>query len=189
MCTAAILATQYPDGGGLQWGGRYLHVVLPILIPLGVMALVAALDRQPVMLRRLTVAALVVAVIGNLTALVIATHTVRDLNFASVESVRAFADQHRSGDGAELIVASDVTPLGRFSWDGLPEERQLYVPEDEWRDFGRQLAASDVDRIGVATTRSAAEITRALAIPVTVTADQLNDVGTLRLLVVEVQRT
>ena len=189
LCTAAILATQYPDGGGLQWGGRYLHVVLPLVIPLAAIALGAALGRQSVTVRRATAAVLVVAVVGNLIALVLATHNVRDLNLASVESVRAFADRQRPGGGDRPIVVSDVTPLGRLSWDGLPDERQLYVPEDEWRTFGRQLAASDVDRIVVATTRSANEITTALAIPVTVAADELNDVGTLRLLVVEVQRT
>lgn len=35
MFTLAILATQYPEGGGLEWGGRFLS---PALVPLAVLA-------------------------------------------------------------------------------------------------------------------------------------------------------
>jgi hypothetical protein len=35
LFTVAILATQYPEGGGLEWGGRYLS---PALVPLAVLA-------------------------------------------------------------------------------------------------------------------------------------------------------
>ena len=193
LCSAAVLATQYSDGGGLQWGGRYLHVVMPLVIPLVVIAggnALAGLAHPPV--RRIVAAGLSVAVAGNLAALLVAAHGVRRLNAESVTSVRAFAAAHHddatAGDGGGPIIVSDVTPLGRLSWDGLPEERQLYVPENEWHALGERLTGSHIDRIVVATTRPTAEIERALAVPLTVTVDELNAVGTLRLLVVEVDR-
>ena len=56
--TVAILATQYAEGGGAEWGGRYLS---PALVPLAVLAvagLAAAVDRAPPASRRRVVALL-----------------------------------------------------------------------------------------------------------------------------------
>ncbi len=47
LFVAAILATQYPEAGGLEWGGRFLS---PVLVPLAVLAaagLARALDQVP----------------------------------------------------------------------------------------------------------------------------------------------
>jgi len=58
---AAIVATQYAEGGGLEWGGRFLS---PVLVPMAVLAasgLVRALDSVP-RPERTAAVALVVAV-------------------------------------------------------------------------------------------------------------------------------
>jgi hypothetical protein len=62
LYVAAILATQYPEGGGLEWGGRFLS---PIVVPLAVLAaagLVRVLDAVPRPDRRQATA--LVAVMG-----------------------------------------------------------------------------------------------------------------------------
>ena len=76
LCAAAVLATQYSEGGGVEWGGRFLS---PLLVPLAVLAvagLVRALDAVPGPARRPATALLVavglvsatfaVASVGNL---------------------------------------------------------------------------------------------------------------------------
>lgn len=51
LFTAAVVATQYPEGGGLEWGGRYLS---PAIVPLAVLAaagLLRAVNGAPGSLR------------------------------------------------------------------------------------------------------------------------------------------
>lgn len=76
LCAAAVLATQYSEGGGVEWGGRFLS---PLLVPIAVLAvagLVRALDAVPSPARQRATALLValgvvsatfaVASVGNL---------------------------------------------------------------------------------------------------------------------------
>lgn len=39
LFTAAVVATQYDVGGGVEWGGRYFALMLPLLVPVLVQAL------------------------------------------------------------------------------------------------------------------------------------------------------
>lgn len=59
LCAAAVLATQYSEGGGVEWGGRFLS---PLLVPIAVLAvagLVRALEAVPGTARRPATALLV----------------------------------------------------------------------------------------------------------------------------------
>ena len=42
----AVLATQYPVGGSMEWGGRFFHVGLPLVVPVLLLAVAAARRRQ-----------------------------------------------------------------------------------------------------------------------------------------------
>jgi hypothetical protein len=62
LFVAAIVATQYPEGGGLEWGGRFLSPVVVGLAVLAAAGLVRALDEVPRPDRRQATA--LVAVVG-----------------------------------------------------------------------------------------------------------------------------
>lgn len=59
LCALAVLGTQYSEGGGVEWGGRFLS---PLLVPVAVLAvggLVRSLDAVPSPARRPATAVLV----------------------------------------------------------------------------------------------------------------------------------
>ena len=76
LCAGAALATQYSEGGGVEWGGRFLSPLLVPIAVLGVAGLVRSLDAVPGPARRPATALLValglvsatfaVASVGNL---------------------------------------------------------------------------------------------------------------------------
>ena len=124
----AVLATQYDDGGGLQWGGRYLA---PLLVPVAAVvgAAVGARLARP---ERLAVGAVLAA-----TALlaVVTTDEVRSLNAGAMDDVAALGEP-------VLLVRGDH--LARLDWQGWPERCWL-------ADDGDLAGAIDVlARAGVA---------------------------------------
>ena len=106
LFTGAVLVTQYADGGGLQWGGRYLA---PLLVPLGALAAGGLVARLPSRDERAAVVALLAA-----TALLglLVTDEVRQGNARAVERVEALG--HPAG-----LVAGEH--LARLDWRGWPE--------------------------------------------------------------------
>jgi hypothetical protein len=128
LFAAAILATQYPEGGGLEIGGRFFA---PVAIPVAVLA-VAGLDRfwrtrpaeerptaRPMIVARLSslgwpVPALMV-VLGLLVpagGAAVATESSRSRHAGIVASV---ADMH-----AETVITLEPA-LGRIAWRTTPE--------------------------------------------------------------------
>ena len=47
LYTAALFATQYPDGGNFQWGGRFLTPLVVPLAAVAAMGLGALVERRP----------------------------------------------------------------------------------------------------------------------------------------------
>ncbi|CAA9231167.1 MAG: hypothetical protein AVDCRST_MAG76-1249 [uncultured Acidimicrobiales bacterium] len=111
----AILATQYSFGGGVEWGGRFYAVVLPLASPVAV----AALWPDSPGWWRTPVAPPVMAAVG-LTALV------------SVGGLLAIRSGHDSAAsvGRELARAAAASPPGR---PGDPDHRAVVVgPQRLW---------------------------------------------------------
>lgn len=179
IAVAGVLATQYADGGGLQWGGRYLHVALPAAIVLAAVGVGAAAP-APASRLRLVAALVAVATIGNIAAMSVSLSGVRSLNTASVDSVWEFVERRGDVSGGEAVVATDVTPLGRMSWERVRSLRLLRVSDAaDWSELGERLAPGT--RLVVATDRSLDSVLADLGVPVEVIATEVNSVGTLRL--------
>jgi hypothetical protein len=101
----AVLLTQYDDGGGLQWGGRYLA---PLVVPIGTLAAMGVVRVLPAVADRRAVSVLLAAtgVLG-----LVVTDEVRQVNDRAVDAVE------RTGEPV-VLVAGDQ--LARLDWRGWP---------------------------------------------------------------------
>jgi len=115
-----LALTIYADGGAVQWGGRFFHVLLPALVPLVILGLARArdaLDRP--MARVATAAVCVVTCCFSVTALH-ANSKLREANRDLVDQTEQFA-RRDSGSGLPLVVVARLKPDGtsRVYWNEL----------------------------------------------------------------------
>jgi hypothetical protein len=103
----AVLATQHPDGGGLEWGGRYFS---PVLVALGALAS-GGLWRLWQADKAVRVAAAAVLVVPTLAG-VVAADRIRERN----ADVVAYVDQLDAP-----VVITDQPALPRIAWSTVPE--------------------------------------------------------------------
>jgi hypothetical protein len=102
----AVVATQYDDGGGLQWGGRYFA---PLLVPVGAVAAVGLLRVLPsVPARRAGGALLAATALGSL----VITDQIRETNLKVVHQVDA------AGQPVVLVAGEQIA---RLDWSRWPE--------------------------------------------------------------------
>ena len=123
LFTAAVLVTQYPQGGGLEWGGRFFA---PLLAPLAVLAAAGLVrpEREATLGRRMAVPVLVLF----LLPLVLGVNAVRD--------GRAYGDRVVDDvvSHSTEVVVTDVDALPLFAWRHDAAHRWLLVPAAERAD-------------------------------------------------------
>lgn len=141
---AAVTFTQYDNGGGATWGGRFFAVGLPLIVPLAVVGwydLLHGLDGGA--RRALQVASAVsVVVLG-----VLAVASMRDQRSAVedlVDSVVAARAEAGSGAAAPVISTSGIPT--RFAWEHIDNGVWLTI---EPRNLSRYL-----ERLGEASDRA-----------------------------------
>jgi hypothetical protein len=146
----AVWATSYPVGGSAEWGGRYFHALLPLVTPVAVAALAAALPSLGRSSARVAVAGLVVV---SLALTVLEVRVALNLRLRAETVVTRVADAAElvdPGDGADPVVVSRNPGLARASFDLLDERRFLYVSTDtspeDLRDLGTGLADLGIER-------------------------------------------
>lgn len=94
LATALIAATTYADGGAVTWGGRFYHLLLPLVIPLAVLGLRRAGDVLP---RRAGVIALVLVLLISASTSVFALRAqvqLRSTLGGVAEHTLDFAERH-----------------------------------------------------------------------------------------------
>lgn len=155
-----VIATSYTAGGGAEWGGRYFHIVLPLLVPPALLGLRAGrerLDGHSALAATVAVGILAAAPTG------LALRSVADLHRGSERTVqvvlqqlaiaeRAMADEPGgpSGDGGDLVVVSARPTFGRFAWDRLDGIRLLSVADPTRLDVALDgVTVTDVQRLVV----------------------------------------
>jgi len=143
LFAAAILATQYPEGGGLEIGGRFFA---PVAIPVAVLA-VAGLDRfwrarpaaVPARMSSPGWALPAVVVVAGLLvpagAAAVATESLRSRHAGIVASV---ADMH-----ADTVITLEPS-LGRIAWRTVPETDWVTATDVE----DAQGIAGELSRLG-----------------------------------------
>jgi hypothetical protein len=149
---AAIVAlTQYAEGGGAEWGWRYVALVIPVATPLALAGLSRVVDLQrhganpatgptgptsPTVATarstgRVFIVALCAVSMAGTVVSVRALHGHRARSAARVEAVAEVAAGTTAGDGGLPVVVSPLFSLGRFSWDHLEAQRQLRLSATE----------------------------------------------------------
>jgi hypothetical protein len=141
LTALAILATTYSVGGGVEWGGRFFHLLLPLVVPVVVLGLDrarASLPDEPVRPglritpRQVAVGAVLVATASLSVLSLRAVHSTRTTADQVVEAALAAADEARpAADGGAPVVISDARPFARAAWDSFTDYRMLRVPSDE----------------------------------------------------------
>lgn len=142
-----IVATQYPVGGSMEWGGRFFHLVLPVLVPVLLVSVAAAGRRLDRVTARISLASLATV---SVVLVVFAVGTiVRIHSFTAdlVDNVVELADSTASADDpGGPVVVSNMEAVGRLAWRQAVQARYLKVTESE--DLGvvsERLAAAGVE--------------------------------------------
>ncbi|MEY2426639.1 MAG: hypothetical protein QOI61_2211 [Actinomycetota bacterium] len=127
-----VLATQYEHGGGLEWGGRYFAIALPLAIPIALVGL-AALPRS-----------LVVGVaVATLALSTLAVAELRDTHRATTRVLDAI-----DAEGGALAITT-AGELPRLDWAAADRRQWLLVPPDDVATLLRRLPAAGVHRVVV----------------------------------------
>jgi MFS family permease len=142
---AAVLATQYEDGGGAQWGFRYAAVALPLLVPLAFLGLAEARDRldptTSVIATRL-VAVLCVGAFG------LALRTLHADHGATVHAIGAITDVVEDSD-RPVVVTYDPA-VGRLAWSSILDGQDWVLAEPgEMTSFAERLTRDGGDVVFV----------------------------------------
>ncbi|MHB8464581.1 MAG: hypothetical protein ACYDD7_07045, partial [Acidimicrobiales bacterium] len=128
-----VVLTEYAAGGGLEWGGRYFALGIPVVAPL----VVVGLTRARVLAVGLGAVMAVVAVLGVVE--------LRD-GRAATRALQAQVRRCGSEAGASGSAALDRRPLV------VAPER--FFPQLDWMDFGRYLwLAPDRSHMGESLAR------------------------------------
>jgi hypothetical protein len=144
----AVLLTQDYGGGGVQWGGRYLFLALPAVVPPAVAAITLAVERID---RRTAIAVVTALVIGAAALSVTSIRLIADRHVATeglvITVAEAAATAGPAGDGGGPVVFSPFTNIGRVAWETVGDVRYLLMYEEDVVEYIDRFAAlSDIER-------------------------------------------
>lgn len=137
---AAVLATQYAEGGAGEWGGRYFALALPLVVPLALLGWrslgLVLPPAAPALHGAVVVAALALAVV--------ALRTVDDLQEGATRNVEAIEALRAEVGGAEpASILTTEGAAGRFAWEHLDEGSWHTVAATRLATYSERLAALD----------------------------------------------
>lgn len=130
----AVVATQYRQGGGLEWGARYLAIAVPLAVPVAALGFASAFDRlEPERARVIGGSVLVVtAVLGVASA---RSRAETDRASRQVESaIVALAEPSSLGpldDDRRPIVVSTEFAVPQALWHIYADHRWVRLRDDE----------------------------------------------------------
>ena len=147
-----VLATQYSTGGTGEWGGRYFALIVPVAVPV---LLLAATSRVQALAPPARVVALGAVVACSLALAGMAVKSLRANHQAKLQVIAAIERAGREappGDGAKPVVVGTGVGLARQAWPIFDEHRWLLVSSSELRGLVTDLVSSRVDRIVLVTS-------------------------------------
>ena len=139
LATLGVLATQYDNGGGLNWGARFLAPALPMLAVL----LAATLQRVRSSLphgRTLGLAVVGLAAVTTVASLV-GDATLRTSTDDAIDRVAAGAD-------TGVVVTASIA-LPRLAWRTYPGVDYVVVPHGDGDTIRAALQRTGIDRVDV----------------------------------------
>lgn len=150
--TLAVVATQYSVGASGDFGGRYLHLIVPTLVVVGVLGIDTAVRGQSQQLRRALIASLVVVALSVTATGALFLHRAHQ-HLGSAIGVIDRTAHVALASGARATVMSTVGPLGRYAWQHVLDDQYLTVVEPaDWSRATTALANSGVRQLSIVTT-------------------------------------
>ncbi len=143
LTVAAVVATQHERGGTGEWGGRYFHVVLPLICVVAVVSLDWLVAHRPEG-RRVVAWGLVAALVFSVLSLRTAAGA-RDVVETRTELAwRAAQRTADASDPAGPVVVTTWIAGGRFAWRHAEAARYLLVDRSEFSELAARLRAAGV---------------------------------------------
>jgi hypothetical protein len=151
----AVLATQYSEGGAAEWGARFLAIMLPVAIPIALVALKRTAATLPRPDRRWAGAALAVATLSMAIISITSLRYYRGVTAAwleQVEQAQAQTDGPDLGNGDRRpIVVTTWEGLGRMTWPLDTPPRGLFIPAGTLPAYAKSLHDHGVTEFVFAT--------------------------------------
>jgi hypothetical protein len=143
----AVLATQESGGGGIQWGGRYLLPMVPLLVPIAVLAIHNHGVRLPAN-RSMLLSVVILTSIGLSVNGLLMLHRQHAIAVSFQEEIVAFARDVEDGDGGRPVLVSSNTHLGRHMWRTVEDIDYFLPPADRFEVYMQRFVATDTRRFG-----------------------------------------
>jgi hypothetical protein len=125
IAAAATIATIYAEGGATEWGGRFFHILLPILVPLTVLGLDNA--RQKLTRREAVLAVSCIAVFTlsmSVSALRWQAETRREIENFTDATIEYTSQVSEGRPPLVLLAGLDADGSARVFWDS-PDDFEL----------------------------------------------------------------
>jgi hypothetical protein len=162
--TVLVIVLQYNQGGGAEWGARFLAIGVPIFVPVALLVLARAAERMPRPDRRWGAVTLVVV---SLAMAVLSLSSLRFYRGVTADWV-GFVDRAVAatpGPGPDLgdgdrrpIVLTTWAGLGRDLWPSSTPMRGLTPSGDELRSSAQALHDAGVEHLVFATQDPSADL-------------------------------
>ncbi len=125
----AVLVTQERHAGGGQWGGRYLMLAIPALVPVAVVVIRRSLDAVSVTSVRIAGGVFVViALMATATTVLVLAEGRARVNVAVQDWSHAASGVGSDGVGDRPVMLSPDSQLGRFAWDEVDAIDFFMIP-------------------------------------------------------------
>jgi hypothetical protein len=142
-----VIGTQEGGGGGIQWGGRYLMLVIPLAVPAAIVATSRQLVRTP-SCRTIMVAVVVLMSVGMSVNGLLVLNRQHELAVGFQTNVNALAEIVADGTAQHPTIVSRNTHLGRHMWREVERIDFLLPPLNEFTTYMERFAATGAVRFG-----------------------------------------
>jgi hypothetical protein len=141
LVTFGILATSYGIGGAAEWGGRFYHVVIPLLVAPAVLGLSHARATLPKLQLRVAAAALAVMVLAIGVTAVRSNHRYREFSRIVVGESITFSRESSDPPAAIVVAPLQVPTTPRLFWRQLGQGDEI-VTSIQIQSLGPVIAAA-----------------------------------------------
>lgn len=147
LVALAVVATQYDIGGAAEWGGRFMAIVLPLLLAVAVPVVLRRTAAVGPATGRPVLACLVVATAALSVLSMRTLATFHDRSASLADAWRLAVEAESADGGGPPVVVTTSPALGRLTWDAVGDARQLLVEPAEVPAAVEALDGLGVDRL------------------------------------------
>lgn len=144
LVVAAVLATQYAKGGSGEWGGRYFALVLPVAVPVLLLAMRDQRSRLDRSVARAAVAGLAVC---SVALSMMGVGALRSTHRANTSLVAAIARAGRTADPGLPVIVTTEGAMPRLAWSTFDDQRWLLTTPDGLADLLSRVRVAGATKV------------------------------------------